>query len=91
MAKCCALLISLVRLTKKDTLLSLSLSFYLFYSTPRRFDDSPGESPAHHVIIWSSQRTAQEQHITLSDVIAALIIMLLAQTSPVESTTQFED
>lgn len=45
----------------------------------------------HQVIMKCSLKTAQKQHITLSDMIVALIIVILAQTSPAESTTQFED
>lgn len=59
----------------------LFLFFLNFFST-----DSLSKNPAHQVV-----KTAQGQHITLSDTIVALIIVILAQTSPMETTTQIED
>lgn len=36
-------------------------------------------------------KSTQGQHITLSDMIATLIIVILARTSPMETTTQIEE
>lgn len=62
--------------------------FFLFFDSLliHWFSSQKSLSSSHQAI-----RTAQGQHLTLSDMIVALITVILAQTSPSETTTPIED
>lgn len=70
---------------------SLQVSINFSSLIPFWFSDSLGIKAPHQLIKLISLKRTHEQHITVSDVIAALTIIILTQTSPMESATQTED